>query len=135
MASASARMLTQGWSGEQRRALMAVLTSHQRGVVIDRIDLEFRENRIEQEEQYETKLYVNTLGEKGASYGLPEWIAATLFGVDPKFRDEWQRIRRMHDNSEPLPERRPLVMGMDIAARLHGKAKRTKHLAARGATK
>jgi len=114
-------MLTLGWSGEMRRALMSALTDEQRAIVIDRIHLEHREHRIEQEERYETTLFVRTHGAEGASYGLPEWICATVFGSDPAFRDTWQTIRRMDGTVTEVPPVRVLPpTGLELAAKLHG---------------
>lgn len=97
VASASMRLLTAGWSGEQRRALMRVLDPRQRRMVRDRIEVERLAKRIEADEAADALQFLGSDGEHGMSCGVPEWAAAALFGRDPAFRGRWQEIRRMHD--------------------------------------
>lgn len=95
MASASVRLLTQGWSGDQRRALMTVLDDRQVQMVRDRIHIELSENRIERVEADDAVQFLSTRGAPGtSSWGIPEWACAVLFGNDPSFRAAWQAIRR-----------------------------------------
>lgn len=90
-------MLTMGWSGDQRRALVAALDDRQVTLVRGRIALERSERRIEEGEAREAAQFLNSRGTRGHSWGVPEWAAAVLFGADPAFRKRWQAIRRMHD--------------------------------------
>ena len=97
MASASVRLLTQGWSGDQRRALMAALTDEQRAILLARIEAERLAKKFESYEASEASKFVRSLGAHGASYGIAEYMCAVTFGRDPEFRETWQRIRRMDD--------------------------------------
>lgn len=91
------RLLTAGWSGEQRRALVRALDPKQRQMVRDRIEVERLARRIEADEAADATQFLNSGGERGMSCGVPEWASAALFGRDPAFRDVWRAIRRMHD--------------------------------------
>ena len=97
MANASVRFLTQGWSGEQRRALMRELTEDQRRVVRARIESERLAKKFESGEAVDATRFLDSLGEHGHSCGIPEYVAAVSFGRDDAFREMWQRIRHMTD--------------------------------------
>jgi hypothetical protein len=86
MARASVRLLTQGWSSDQRRALVNILDERQVTLV----------RRREKHEADEAIQFLITRGANGyASWGIVEYTAVALFGRDPVFRDRWQEIRRM----------------------------------------
>lgn len=86
MTSASARLLTQGWSGEQRRQLRDILDPQQRSIIINRINLQ----PYEAEERVAAIEFING-GEP--AYGIVEYEAASLFGRDPTFQAAWRAIR------------------------------------------
>lgn len=96
MARASVRLLTQGWSGDQRRALVNFLDERQITMVRRRIELDCAINNYEKHEADEAINFLTSRGANGyASWGIVEYTAAMLFGRDPAFRDRWQEIRRM----------------------------------------
>lgn len=94
MANASVRMLTQGWSGDQRRALMAAIDDRQRAMVRGRIEMERLKGTFDEMEAADAIQFLETKGAMGYSCGIPEWACAVLFGNDPNFRTQWQAIRR-----------------------------------------
>jgi hypothetical protein len=96
MARASVRLLTQGWSSDQRRALVNILDERQVTLVRRRIELDCMINDYEKHEADEAIQFLITRGANGyASWGIVEYTAVALFGRDPVFRDRWQEIRRM----------------------------------------
>lgn len=101
MANASVRMLTLGWTGAQRRALMAVLDDKQRQMVRGRIEMESLNKTIDEMEAADAIQFLESKGQSGYSCGIPEWASAVLFGRDPAFREMWQIIRRCTDEVTP----------------------------------
>lgn len=96
MAPASVTLITQGWSGDQRRALVNFLDDRQVPMVRTRIQMERDSGRFETHEADEAVRYLDGRGADGtSSFGIVEYVAAVLFGKDPVFRDRWQQIRRM----------------------------------------
>lgn len=94
MASASVRLLTQGWTGDMRRALMEALTDEQLRTVLARIESGRVERKFEREEATEAVAFARSRGAHGSGWGIPEYVCAVAFGRDPEFRETWQRIRR-----------------------------------------
>ena len=130
MTSASARLLTLGWSGDQRRALrdFIIETPARVQIMRDRIKLRHRDGVYDGEEATAALEFLDG-GPPG--YGIVEYEAASLWGADPIFRVEWRRIRRLDPEmaqtvaDDPVPARGRPAAAMSIAESLIRSRKRS----------